>query len=273
VRRIDAFETIASTIPVGKMCLYSARRLTRGTLMDEAGALEEIAGEMDAILSRFKDTRDGRYIAAGDQAKFTGLVLRARFLMKRPLGLANNFDSVLERTRIEGVTNYIGSQSYHSVEEAAGIVRAAVETIRSEAAIGPLNAGSAEPPYVSPARISELRAINSMAWDLRKLIRFCEEINAAYHNGNFLSVAMLLRAIADHVPPIFGAQSFAHYAASCAGRSHQGSMKHLQGSLRNIADGILHQQIRQRESLPTASQVDFRQDLDVLLGEVVRVLR
>jgi hypothetical protein len=101
----------------------------------------------------------------------------------------------------------------------------------------------------------------------------CEEINSAYQNANFLSVAMLLRAIADHAPPIFNAPNFAQYAASCAGRSHQGSMRHLEGSLRHIADGILHQQIRQRESLPTASQVDFRQDLDVLLGEVIRVLR
>ena len=49
--------------------------------MDEAEALEGIAGEMDAILSRFKRTRDGVWIADGDGAKFTGLVLEARDLM------------------------------------------------------------------------------------------------------------------------------------------------------------------------------------------------
>jgi hypothetical protein len=199
-------------------------------------------------------------------------------LIKRGLGIANDFNLPLERARLEGVSNFLGSQSFHSVEQAVGIIRAAAETIRSEAAFGPRKtssniAGPAAPSYVSSARISELHGIRSADWDLRRLIRFCEEINSAFHGGNLLSVAMLLRAIADHVPPIFGAESFAKYAASCAGRSHQGSMKQLQGSPRNIADGILHQQIRKRESLPTASQVDFRQDLDVLLGEVVRVLR
>jgi hypothetical protein len=244
--------------------------------MDEAGVLEEIAGEMDAILSRFTGTHDFADMASGDQAKFNALLLQSRALIKRRLGPLNEFDLSLVRARIAG-TNYLDPQSFQSVEEAAAVIRAAVATIRSEATLGPRQsfsnvAAPAAPAYVSPKRISELREISSERWDLRKLIRFCEEINSAYHNGNLLSVAMLLRAIADHVPPIFGAQSFAQYAASCAGRSHQGSMKQLQGSLRNIADGILHQQIRQRESLPTASQVDFRQDLDVLLGEVVRVL-
>ncbi|MGY3609181.1 MULTISPECIES: hypothetical protein [unclassified Bradyrhizobium] len=246
--------------------------------MDEAGHLDQIADEMDAILSRFSHTRDGLYIADGDEGKFTGLVLRAKSLMTRRLGLPNDFAWSLERTRIEGVSNYLGSQSFHSVEQSIGIVRAAADTIRSEATLGPRQTAltvsqPTEPPYVSPVRIGELRAINSTSWDLRKLVRLSEEINAAFAGGNFLSVAMLLRAIADHVPPIFGAPSFREYASNCAGRSHKGSMQHLDASLRHIADGILHQQIRARESLPTASQVDFRQDLDVLLGEVVRVLR
>lgn len=51
--------------------------------MDEAEALEKIACEIDAILSRFKDTREGLWIAAGDEAKFTGLVLEARDLMRQ----------------------------------------------------------------------------------------------------------------------------------------------------------------------------------------------
>jgi hypothetical protein len=233
---------------------------------------------MDSILSRCGGTRDFPFMAAGHLAKFNGLLPRARTLISRRLGHANEFYMPLARTQISGVASDLDPQSYQSVEQAAAIVRAAVEMIRIEAALGPSRASSnvarpAEPPYVSLGRISELRAICSTNWDLRKLIRFCEETNSAYQNDNFLSVAMLLRAIADHVPPIFGAPSFAQYAASCAGRSHQRSMKHLEGSLRNIADGILHQQIRQRESLPTASQVDFRQDLDVLLGEVIRVLR
>jgi hypothetical protein len=43
--------------------------------------------------------------------------------------------------------------------------------------------------------------------------------------------------------------------------------------LRKIADGFLHQPIRKAESLPTSTQVDFRQPLDQLLGEIVRISR
>jgi hypothetical protein len=41
----------------------------------------------------------------------------------------------------------------------------------------------------------------------------------------------------------------------------------------NIADSALHTQIRQRESIPGAAQVNFGADLDVLLAEVIRISR
>ena len=48
-------------------------------------------------------------------------------------------------------------------------------------------------------------------------------------------------------------------------------MQRMETSLRNIADTHLHSPIRTREDVPTAVQVDFAADLDVLLGEVIRV--
>lgn len=84
---------------------------------------------------------------------------------------------------------------------------------------------------------------------------------------------MLVRAITDHVPPVFGMSSFAQVAANYGGsQSFKKSMQHLQGSLRNIADGILHEQIRNRGALPSPQQVEFRQDLDRLLGEILRIV-
>jgi hypothetical protein len=242
--------------------------------MSAADDLEAIADDMADILSRFTKRRDSISIADGDQARYTGLVLEARELLSSGLGAANNFGLQLEFTRSDGVRNYFGSQSYHSVEQSVGIVRSAAKALRrKQVAPNPSSSGTpAATPYVSLTRIDELRGIGSTEWDLRRLVRLCEELNAAFAGGNFLSVAMLLRAIADHVPPIFSAKSFGEYASSIARRSHKGSMGHLQGSLRHIADSVLHDQVRQKESLPTDSQVDFRQDLDVLLGEVVRTL-
>jgi len=83
---------------------------------------------------------------------------------------------------------------------------------------------------------------------------------------------MLVRAIADHVPPVFGCASFPEVANNYAcAASFKKSMQNLNQSLRNIADAHLHVQIRKSESVPTAVQVNFSADLDVLLAEVLRI--
>jgi hypothetical protein len=50
-------------------------------------------------------------------------------------------------------------------------------------------------------------------------------------------------------------------------------MNHLDSSARKIADQHLHAQVRNSEVLPNIVQVDFSNDLDVLLAEIVRVLK
>lgn len=89
-----------------------------------------------------------------------------------------------------------------------------------------------------------------------------------------MATAMLVRAVTDHVPPIFGARNFAEVANNYpAPRSFTEQMKQLDASLRKIADSHLHQPVRKMEVLPLAPQVDFRGALDVLLSEVVRLLQ
>ncbi|WEZ83431.1 hypothetical protein P6U16_00610 [Rhizobium sp. 32-5/1] len=127
--------------------------------------------------------------------------------------------------------------------------------------------------FVDSARMAELRAVSGSQFDLTRLVRMCEEINSAWGAGNLISVAMLSRAIVDHVPPIFGHANFLQVASQASSRSIKGSFEHIQTGLRHIADGVLHTHIRRREALPTVTQVDFRQSLDVLLSEVVRTLR
>jgi hypothetical protein len=127
---------------------------------------------------------------------------------------------------------------------------------------------------ISANRLDELRAVASTKFDFRKLIRLCEEINITYENECYLATAMLTRALLDHVPPIFGVGSFTEVANNYdGGKSFKGAMQHLQNGLRNVADGHLHQQIRNSESIPTAQQVNFAASLDMLLSEVVRILR
>lgn len=129
--------------------------------------------------------------------------------------------------------------------------------------------------YVDLSRIGELRTIKSENFDLSKLIEMCEELNKSYSSGSYLAVAMLMRAILDHVPPIFGCKNFSEVSNNYAGgsRSFKQSMAILENSLRKIADAHLHTQIRRKETLPNMTQVNFRSDLDVMLAEIVRVLK
>ena len=85
---------------------------------------------------------------------------------------------------------------------------------------------------------------------------------------------MLVRAIIDHVPPIFNCKNFSEVGNNYAGsKSFKDAMIHLDKSSRKIADQYLHGQIRSSEVLPNATQVNFSTDLDFLLGEIVRILK
>lgn len=129
--------------------------------------------------------------------------------------------------------------------------------------------------FIADSRIDELRKLASADFDFQRLIRLCEELNASYNDGNYYATAMLTRGLLDHVPPIFGHSTFAQVANnySGGGRSFKEAMRHLEGSARNVADAHLHMPIRKSETLPTAQQVYCASQLDVLLSEVVRIMK
>lgn len=140
--------------------------------------------------------------------------------------------------------------------------------------VSTVSTGSTSEVYVDLERIKELRAVKSDRFDLLKLIELCEELNRSYASGCYLAVAMLVRAILDHVPPILECKGFAEVASNYGGsKSFKQSMANLENSQRKIADAHLHGQIRKKETLPNKTQVNFSSDLDVLLAEIVRVLK
>ena len=103
------------------------------------------------------------------------------------------------------------------------------------------------------------------------VVRICDELNCCFEDGSYFAVGGLLRALLDHVPPVFGFKNFRAVANSHGNRSIRGSLQHLENSSRKISDSLLHQQIRAKESLPNRVTVDFSSDLDVLLAELIRV--
>lgn len=127
--------------------------------------------------------------------------------------------------------------------------------------------------FVNSNRIEELKNLKSPQYEFAKLIKYCEEINICYKNECYLAVAMLTRAIIDHIPPIFNAFNFKNVYGQNGSRSFKEQMTHLDNSLRKIADSYLHSHIRSKEALPNNTQVNFSQDIDVLLAEVCRQIK
>lgn len=127
--------------------------------------------------------------------------------------------------------------------------------------------------FVHSTRIQELKTLTNKDFDLTKLVRLCEELNTVFQNDCYLATALLTRSIIDHVPPIFSKESFKQVASNYGNQSFKESMSHLDVSSRKIADAHLHTHIRSKENLPNETQVNFSNDLDVLLAEICRLLK
>lgn len=128
--------------------------------------------------------------------------------------------------------------------------------------------------YVAEARLKQLSSISNNQFDLTRLTEMLHELNLATQNNSYMSITMIVRAVIDHVAPIFNFRTFKEFTNNYgSSKSFKKSMLHLDNSLRNAADTYLHLSIRKKEVLPTFSQVDFRSDLDMLLSEIVRILK
>jgi len=218
-------------------------------------------------------------LTSTDRAAFKRLMLEAKSMLDSDLGHLNDFSMPLGRMANLPGYGLLNPPSLEQLQEAIGIVEGGLNQVRRKQnrPASPLG-GPQKAPYVNPSRIAELQNLVKPKWDPRRLIRMLQELNLAHANNMDMATAMLVRAITDHVPPIFGKVKFAdvaaqHSAGSIDGRSFKGAMSNLNDSMKHVADGILHVHIRPTETLPNSTQVDFSQSLDVLLAEVVRVLR
>lgn len=126
--------------------------------------------------------------------------------------------------------------------------------------------------YIENSTILALSGLKSEKYDLTNLIKMCKELNDNYSLNNYLACGMLIRAILDHVPPIFNKKIFAEVANSYGTKSFKDIILPLEDSARKISDSYLHNPIRKKEILPNKTQVSFQPNMDVLLSEIVRIL-
>lgn len=238
--------------------------------------LQKIIQAMRDMEGRFEPstTAAAPHLKSADRAAFKRLVLEAKSIIDSAIGPINDFSvPLLMKTNIPGYGAF-NPPSREELEETTALVEGGLNQIhRKNARPTTLIGAVAKPSYVDAARIAQLQGLKSQ-WDLRRLVRLLQELNVAHANELHMATAMLVRAVADHVFPIFNVKSFSEVANNYpASRSFSEQMKQLDTSLRKIADTHLHQPVRKNEVLPTAPQVDFRGALDVLLSEIVRLLQ
>lgn len=236
--------------------------------------LQGIATEMEELLPRFRDggSISGLILPTEYTATFTALRLEAKSILDGALGRLNDYSTHLMRI-------YSDEPSYAEVQSATEVTRGgarAVERKQQTQASATVSGAPKERPYVDPSRIIALQGLSDAKWDFLRLLELCREINVAWANRCYLSTAMLLRTILNHVPPVLGFATFAEVASNYGGskeKSFKQIMQRLEASLRSIADSHLHRAIRTREDVPSSTQVDFAAELDLLLSEAIRVAR
>jgi hypothetical protein len=201
--------------------------------------------------------------------------------LKEEVSLAMSTSVADVQTYYDKAVRYLGTTN--TMQPLDEIISDAVGKAHAEIDLALLRRGKTRPAkratileathLVGPARLEQVSALRPLEFDLARVVRLCEELNLSYANGTYMAVAALTRAVIDHVPPIFNCGSFGEIANNYAGsRSFRESMQHLENSAQTIGDAHLHVQIRRKEVLPTATQVNFANDLDVLLGEILRIL-
>lgn len=128
--------------------------------------------------------------------------------------------------------------------------------------------------FISETHIEELESLNGKCrYNLSKMIALCKEINHNFLCHNYYSVAMLLRALLNHVPPAFnGKESFDQVLADWNGPRHKTKrelLSRLNEVQRKLADLITHERLKEIEPPINRQQVSFFPEIDYLLQETI----
>jgi hypothetical protein len=106
--------------------------------------LRTYESELIGILDRFNRTRDGIHIDRADDPRFREMVIELRDFLDDNLG-RNSYSIQIVNFFNEGISNWIGSPSYKSVENIRGLVSSVIVRIeRNPNILSPAMAASQE---------------------------------------------------------------------------------------------------------------------------------
>ena len=125
---------------------------------------------------------------------------------------------------------------------------------------------------ISKEMIDKFRLKQHPKLKYSRLVVLLGEINSSWNNGNYNAVALLIRTVMNHIPPVFGFKKFEEVANNPKfSSSVKRALGTLQNSMKHLADIIAHEQISEKEPRSISEvEVDCRQSLKLLLDEILR---
>jgi len=139
--------------------------------------------------------------------------------------------------------------------------------------LAPLNNLGGAVGIVARDRLEKLERIREDNEHVDFLIRMCSEINSCFLQGHLLATLLVMRALLNYVPPIFGCKSFSSVAAQSP-VSLKEQFETLEEGLRKVADYQTHRTMKPGDCYPSRAQVEpYKPAFELLIDEVIRTLR
>ncbi len=201
-----------------------------------------------------------------DPDEQTAVIYGFKHLAKTFLAKARKIANQELQETLEAINTNI--DSIYDVYDLNTEIQIVIDTLRDISKY-PIQFQVASASFVNLLIIEDLRQVKGFKLDLSKVIRFCEELNSSFNANNYLATSLLLRSLINHVPPIFGYNSFDQVVAHVS-KSRKELFKPLDEVARKVADLHTHDVIRSKEQLPTKNQLEpFRVNLEFLLSEIL----
>ena len=219
--------------------------------------LLELAGEIESF--HFCGPSD-------DTDEQTNVIYGFKHLVKNFIGAARRVKNQEFQQDLKALNTNI--DSIYEVYDLSADVQVLIDHLR-EITEHPIEWQNTSDKFVDFQIIEQLRLVKDSKFDMSKVIQFCEELNSSFNSGNYLASTLLLRALINHIPPIFGHTTFKQVVSQVS-KSRSELFKPLEEKARDVADLHTHDVIRHKEILPTRNQLEpFKPSLEILLQEIL----
>jgi hypothetical protein len=232
-----------------------------------------IESRAEIILELAEQIENFRFCSPSDDPDEPDAVVYSfKHLVKRFIGHARKIQNQDFQNSIGQINTDIENNIYEAYDLHSDL-QVIIDDIRELLSKPSVEWSALQTEFIDSSVIEKLSQIQNKKYDLAKVIQFCREINGTFNSGYFFATALLIRALINHIPPIFGYERF-EQVVSQSTKSRKELFKPLDDIARDVADLHTHDTIRHKENLPTKRQLEpFKPNVEILLQEIITELQ